>query len=462
MSREESRRETERASRLAVIGLGVSGSAAARLGLERGRDVYVSDAGADAPVAARADELRRIGAVVQLGGHDLERICLAEEVVVSPGIPPNAPVLRVLAERGVRWISELEFAFRFFASPLIAVTGTNGKTTTAALTAHLLEEAGLQVGLGGNIGAGLGPAASELALLDPPPDWLVVETSSFQLGDVVTFRPDIGVVTNLAPDHLDRYASVNDYYRDKARLFERATAESRWVLPWRSPEVERLIGDAPGARYFFSPTRDGFPGGFLDDGVITLRIAGPDEGIVQARELRLMGTHNVANALAAAVTARLVGASPEAIGRALRSFAPLPHRLEPVADRGGVLWINDSKATNVAAACSAITSLDRPLIVLLGGKDKGEDLIPLRRALAGRARIVVAYGAAGTRIREALEEAVPVTLVGGSFERVVAVARAAARPGDVILLAPACSSFDMFRSYEERGDRFRSLAQEDA
>jgi UDP-N-acetylmuramoylalanine--D-glutamate ligase len=434
-----------------VIGVGASGMAAALLALDKGGEVYVSDTRSDADASARGDELRSLGAVVELGRHDLARIASSEVVVVSPGIPPDAPVLRSLRAGGVAWISEPEYAFRHFQSPLIAVTGTNGKTTTAALAAHLLESSGLTVGLGGNIGAGLGPAASALALREPAPDWLVVEVSSFQLADVVHFRPDIGIVTNLAPDHLDRYPSEEAYYADKARIFENATPESRWVLGAEA-NVRALAGDASGKCYLFA-LEEG------EDGALTLAMEGREETLIPREELPLFGRHNVLNALAASLAASLAGAAPEAIRSGLGSFPPLPHRLEPVADRDGVLWLNDSKATNVAAAAAAVTSLDRPVVLLLGGKDKGEKLAPLLPALEGRVRRAVVYGAARRRIADALEGVVPVLLIDGSFDDAVRAAEAEARPGDAILLAPACSSYDQFRSYEERGARFAALAR---
>ena len=444
-------------SAVAIIGVGASGVAAALLAHAKGAKVYVSDMRDDAAAAAGADRIRTAGGDVELGRHDVERIARADTVVVSPGIPPDAPVLRALRERGVRWISEPEFAFRFFQGPLIAVTGTNGKTTTAALTAHLLREAGVDVALGGNIGAALGPAASELALRQPAPAWYVVEMSSFQLADIERFRPDIGVVTNLAPDHLDRYPSVAAYYADKARLFDNADERSRWVLNGDDAEVEALAGAAPGARFRFSTERSDAAGRVEND-TLVLDVGQGREALLPRGELRLLGAHNTANALAAALVARLAGVDGAAIARGLRSAPPLPHRLEPVAEKDGVLWVNDSKATNVAAAVSAVRSLaERPLIVLLGGKDKGEDLVPLADALAGRVKLAIAYGAAGDRIGAALEGRVKLQRVRDGFEAVVAAARAAARPGDVVLLAPACSSFDMFSDYQERGRRFAAL-----
>jgi UDP-N-acetylmuramoylalanine--D-glutamate ligase len=464
--------------KIAVLGLGASGLAAARLALSKGGEVYVSDRRADPEVATRADELRSLGAQVETGDHTVEELERADTVVVSPGIAPDTPVLRRLRAGGVRWISEPEFAFRFLPGALIAVTGTNGKTTTAALTAHLLRESGVEVGLGGNIGPGFGPPASALALLDPEPEWCVVEISSFQLAGIVDFCPDIGVVTNLAPDHLDRYPGVESYYADKARLFDTATPDSRWVLNGDDPAVEALAGEAPGERFHFALDPETRPGGplhaFLRDGALVLRLDTPEEEgsspgrspseTTLARESRLplLGRHNVANALAASLTATLAGAPAESIAQGLETFQALPHRLEPVGERNGVRWVNDSKATNVAATCGALESLPGPLVLLLGGKDKGEDLGPLRRALHDGVRGAVLYGEARRRLREELGGVVPLEVVEGSFEDAVGKAVEMTEPGDVLLLSPASSSFDMFESYEARGRRFRALARGEA
>lgn len=458
--------------KVAVIGLGASGAAAARLALAKGGDVYVSDLRSDAATTARGADLGVAGAHVTVGGHDLERVAGADLVVVSPGIPPDAPVLGSLAARGVRWISEPELAVRFYSGSLIAVTGTNGKTTTTLLAAHLLRASGLRAAEGGNVGGGLAPAASELALTDDPPDWYVLEMSSFQLAGVETFRPDIGVVTNLSPDHLDRYPDVEAYYADKARLFDTADANSVWVLPAGDDAVAALAGDAPGRRAYFGGTADAPQTGtgasaFERDGKLMLRVDGEDEVLVRSDELPLLGRHNRQNALAAALTARLAGAAAMGISSGLRTVHALPHRLEPVAERDGVLWVNDSKATNVAATRSALESVDRPVVLLLGGKDKGESFARLAPVLLGRARVVVAFGAAGPRaareLREAAGEigaAVKVELVQGGLADVVSTAARLARPGDVVLLSPACSSFDMFESYEHRGRLFSELARE--
>lgn len=449
---------------VAVIGLGASGVAAARLALAKGGEVYVSDSSADAATSARGAELRAAGASVDVGRHDIGRVAGAGLVVVSPGVPPSAPVLRELVERGVRWITEPELAVRFFSGPLIAVTGTNGKTTTTLLITHLLQRAGMRALAGGNVGGGLAPAASDLALVDEPPDWYVLEMSSFQLAGIESFRPDIGVVTNLSPDHLDRYSSLADYYADKARLFDNATDASGWVLPVGDTEVARLAGEARGRRFYFGGEASSGSHAFIDGDVLTLRVDGPSERLIDRTQLPLIGRHNVDNALAAALTARLAGGDPARVADGLRSARPLPHRLEPVADERGVLWVNDSKATNVAATRSALASLDRPVVILLGGKDKGEPFAPLADALASRARAVIAYGAVGPRIaselRGRMSAELPIELLGSDFPGAVRRAAALAQAGDIVLLSPACSSYDMFENYEHRGRRFAELAAE--
>ena len=449
---------------MAVIGLGASGLAAARLAAEKGAEVYVSDARTDDAAAARGVELGSPRIDVELGRHDLERMADAGIVVASPGIPPDAPVLRALASRGVRWISEPEFASRFLPGSLIAVTGTNGKTTTTLLVDHLLRASGIRSAAGGNVGGGLAPAASELARSGVSYDWVVLEMSSFQLSAIDTFRPAIGVVTNLSPDHLDRYASVEEYYADKARIFENADDRSVWVLPQGDDAVAALAGDASGRRYHFGGIGSD---AFVHDGMLMVRPFGDIDELIPVADLPLLGAHNVLNALAAALVARLAGAQPGGIAAGLGKARALPHRMEPVRDADGVLWVNDSKATNVAATRSALASLDRPVVLLLGGKDKGEDFSQLAPAAAG-VHHVLAYGAAGVRVaaelRAALGEGAStvVEVVEGPLDGVVARARQLARRGDVVLLSPACSSYDMYESYEHRGRHFATLAREAA
>jgi UDP-N-acetylmuramoylalanine--D-glutamate ligase len=404
-----------------------------------------------------AAKIRQLGGEVELGGHSAERLAACDLLVLSPGVPPNAPVLMNPAVRAVRRVSELEYAWRALAAPVVAVTGTNGKSTTSALTAHLLRAASFDAPAAGNIGLAL----SEVALRPTPPDWVVVECSSFQLADVETFAPTVGVVTNLAPDHLDRYESVSAYYADKARLFAHASQDNTWILNGEDATVLALPGSAPGVRWTFRtdrPLAEDERGAWIDAaGRITVRFDHTARPLVSTAELRILGRHNHANALAAAAAATAAGADADAVAEGLRTFGGLEHRLEVVAERAGVLWINDSKATNVASTRVALRSFERPIVLLLGGRPKGESFAALLADMTA-VRIVIAFGEAGRTIVHELGSNVSVQHENGAFTDVVERARKLAQPGDVILLSPACASFDMFRDYEDRGRQFKELA----
>jgi UDP-N-acetylmuramoylalanine--D-glutamate ligase len=447
---------------IGVLGLARSGLAAARLALARGARVYASD-GADNPQTRRAAEaISTMGGLAEVGRHDLGKLARCNRIVLSPGIPPTAPVLRAPEIAHVPVIPEIEFAFGLLECPVIAITGTNGKTTVTSLIGHLLHQHGEDAAVGGNIGTAL----SELVMREPQPRVAVVETSSFQLGGIREFNPRIGVLTNLAPDHLDWYSSVDDYYADKAHLFRNATGESRWVLNGEDAKARALPGDAPGTRWYFR-IHSALPadelGGYLaDDGWLVLRTEpGHEERILPADRLRILGPHNIANALAASIAARLAGASPESIARGLQTFEAPPHRLEPVVETDGVLWINDSKATNIASTKVALNSMTRPTLLLLGGRHKGEPYTELFPELE-KARLVLAFGEAAPIIERDLAGRAVVERVHGGFDEVMRRARERARPGDAVLLSPACSSFDMFVNYEERGKRFAELARNGA
>lgn len=443
-----------------VLGLARSGLAAARLALARGARVYASDAGTSDASRAAADAVRGMGGDAETGGHDLAKLAACARIVLSPGIPPTAKVLREDAIRGVPVIPEIEFAYEQLDCPVVAITGTNGKTTVTALIEHLMRASGIDAAAGGNIGTAL----SELALRQPQPAWAVVECSSFQLAGIRRFTPRIGVLTNLAPDHLDWYADLEAYYADKARLFTNASADSRWVLNAEDARARDLVGDAPGTRLYFRaetpPASEDELGGWVSSGTLVIRTEpGRTERVMPAAGLRILGPHNVANALAAALAARLAGASLAGIAEGLRTFQAPPHRLQPVAERNGVLWVNDSKATNIASTRVAVRGMSRPTVLLLGGKHKGEPYTELLPDLAG-VKTILAYGEAAETIAADLEGRAPVERVDGPFEDVVRRARQIAGPGDAVLLSPACSSFDMFRNYEARGERFAQLARE--
>ncbi|HSJ31436.1 MAG TPA: UDP-N-acetylmuramoyl-L-alanine--D-glutamate ligase [Longimicrobiales bacterium] len=446
--------------RVGIIGLARSGRSAARLARARGHDVFASDAGVSEEVQDAAAEVRALGGSAETGGHTVTQLAACDVLVLSPGVPRSARILADPALARVPRISELEFAFRELSAPVLAITGTNGKSTTTALTAHLLETAGFDAPAAGNIGTAL----SDVALRPQQPDWVVVEASSFQLADIDTFAPRIGVLTNLAPDHLDRYPSVDAYYADKARLFRNATRTSVWVLNAEDAAAMQLPGEADGRRRVFRVNTSlgvDEEGGWIDGGGnLCLRIASTETKLLHQTELRVLGAHNRANALAAAVAAVSAGASTDAIAAGLRTFGGLEHRLEVVSDTGGVLWVNDSKATNIASTVVALRSMDRPVILLLGGRHKGEPYTQLLDAMQGRVTKVIAYGEAAAIVAADLAGHAAVDRVDGSFADVVARAAAVARSGDAVLLSPACASFDMFRDYEERGRAFKTLVHD--
>lgn len=448
-----------RLEKIGVLGLARSGRAAAELALQLGAEVFASDAGDSESLREAAEAIRRAGGDAEVGGHTVGKLAACRLLVISPGISPDAPVLQEPALLKKRRVSELEFAFSHLKCPVIAVTGTNGKTTVTALAAHLLNESGFDAPAAGNIGVPL----SEIAGRDVQPDWAVVEASSFQLANIHGFSPRIGVFTNLSPDHLDRYPSVESYYADKARLFRNATPDSAWVLNGDDRAVLDLAGSVAGDRYHFrlqGPLTAAESGAFLaPDGHLTVRLAHREYGLVQARQMKLLGEHNVANSLAAALAALLAGADVHAVKRGLVGFQALPHRLEPVAEADDVLWINDSKATNLASTRVALRSMSRPTVLLLGGIHKGEPYTNLLPELRERVRLVIAFGDAGDLIASELADHVPVQRVEGDLEGVVRQAVTAAQPGDAVLFSPACSSFDMFSGYEERGTRFSDLAR---
>jgi UDP-N-acetylmuramoylalanine--D-glutamate ligase len=435
------------AREVAVIGLGRSGIAATRLLRARGIGVYASDTGQGGSLEASAAELRALGAAVDLGAHDLARIGRAVAAVLSPGVPPDAGPVRAAREAGVPVRAEIDVGLEALAGvPYIGVTGTNGKTTVTALAGHLLRAAGRDAEAAGNIGTPL----CEIALRERRPAWLAIEFSSFQLHDCPLVDPEVGILTNLSADHLDRYPTLEAYYADKRRLFANASLDSVWVTNADDPDSLALASGVAGRHWRFTLTGRG--DGWLDRSLGQLMLGA--RPLLPRGDLRLLGDHNVANALAAALALDATGAALPAIAEGLRTFTALPHRLEPIRELNGVLWINDSKATNVASTEVAVAALDRPFVLLLGGRHKGEPYTRLAPLLKGRCRAVIAYGEAGPTVVQDLAADVPVASAG-SFEEVLATAARLSQPGDAVLLSPACSSYDMFTNFEARGARFR-------
>jgi UDP-N-acetylmuramoylalanine--D-glutamate ligase len=447
-----------RSGEVAVIGLGKSGVAVTRLLTREQVRVYASDAGSTETVREGAQQARAAGAHADVGSHDLERIARASLVVASPGVPPEAPPLARARQAHIPVVSEIEIALRALPeAKVIAVTGTNGKTTTTALVGHLLRAIGLDAIDAGNIGTPLATVAFERK----PPRWIALELSSFQLHDTPGIAPAVGVLTNLSPDHLDRYATVEEYYADKKLLFRNARTISKWVVNGDDRLALDLARDAVGTHKTFSLQRADADAVY-DRGRDMLVVAG--QPILPRAELNLFGDHNVANALAAALAVTIAdkgNATPEARARisdGLRTFHALKHRLEIAGEANGVMWINDSKATNVSSSLVAIEGMTRPTIMLLGGRHKGEPYTALAAPLRKVGKAVIAYGEAAPIVEQDLRGVVPIERLGSDFEEVIARARSLAEPGDVVLLSPACSSYDMFKNYEERGAAFKRLA----
>ena len=436
---------------VAVVGLGRSGVAATLLLRDHVIPVYASDAGSGPRIEEWAARLRSAGADVQVAGHDLARIARAMAVVVAPGVPPEVPALEAARKAGVPIVAEVDLGFTALTrTRCVGITGTNGKTTTTSMIAHLLSAAGMRAETAGNIGRAL----SEVARMADPPAWLALELSSFQLHDAPHLKPAIGVLTNLAPNHLDRYHSLEEYYGDKALLFANADDRSVTVSNGDDAAVQAMVAGVPGQHLRFSIA--GPADAWYDRAARALMLGA--EAILARDELHLLGDHNVANALTAILVASSLGAAPERMAAALRTFRSIPHRVEPVREVDGVLWVNDSKSTNVTSTEVAIAAQDRPFVLLLGGRHKGEPYTRLAPALRAHCRAVVAYGEAREIVVHDLAGVVPL-VEAGSFAEVMQRARELARPGDAVLLSPACSSYDMFQNYEERGERFRAVVE---
>jgi UDP-N-acetylmuramoylalanine--D-glutamate ligase len=433
--------------RALVVGLGRSGVAAAKLLAREGAQVTATDGRQARALEGAVRELRPLGVRFELGGHDPASFADAAWVVVSPGVPLASPVF---AKAG-RVVGEVELASRFVDEPVVGVTGTNGKSTTTALIAHLLATAGKDVFAGGNLGVPL----AERVLAGGARDASVVELSSYQLEAVDTFHPHVAVVTNLAPDHLDRYPSVQAYWGAKGAIFRRQTEADFAVLNLDDAQVLHLHRHGRAQVVGFS-SRGPVERGAWDDGE-ALQVRGLP-GVVRGESYQelapaLRGAHGRQNAMAALLAARLLGAAPDAVAEGLRTFPGLPHRLQSVRVLQGVEWINDSKATNVDAAQVALAAFPGRVLWIAGGKGKGAPYTPLRPWVEGRVQRLLTIGADGDRIAAELGD---LTVHERCETLDVAVARAAAHAaaGDTVLFSPGCASFDQFRDFEARGEAF--------
>jgi UDP-N-acetylmuramoylalanine--D-glutamate ligase len=440
-----------------VVGLGKSGLAAALFLRRHGAQVTVSDVRSAESLAKDIPALLEEGIMVEAGGHGLLTFRRQDLIVVSPGVPLETPELMQARNFGRPVIGELELAARFLQGRTLAITGSNGKTTTTSLVGEILEAAGFPTLVGGNIGVPV------IALIDEatPDTWSVLEVSSFQLESTEQFHPHIAVILNITPDHLDRHGTFENYARAKERIFAAQTTGDFVVLNADNARAVAAAPRAPSRVYWFSLDRTVPQGAFVDAGQIVFRSAKDAlaEVILPLHSIPLKGEHNVENVLAAVCAARLAGAPIEAIRRAVEKFKAVEHRLEFVSTINGVEFFNDSKATNVDATAKAIAAFSTPIHLILGGKDKNSDYTQLTQLLREHVRAVYTIGSAAAKIESQLRGAVSIHSCE-TLDKAVTAAATAARPTEVVLLAPACSSFDQFESYEHRGRVFKELVNE--
>ena len=440
-----------------VVGLGKSGLAAALFLRRQGAQVTVSDVRSAEALAKDIPALLEEGIMVETGGHGLLTFRRQDLIVVSPGVPLNTPELAQVKSFGLPVIGELELAARFIKGRILAITGSNGKTTTTALLGEILKAAGIPALVGGNIGVPV------IGLVDESTDetWSVLEVSSFQLESTYQFHPSIAVILNITPDHLDRHGSFENYALAKERIFAEQGEDDFVVLNADNERAAEAAGRSKAKVYWFSVEHSVPQGAWLEDGHLVYRSApdAPAEDVMLLSGITLKGTHNVENVLAALCAARLAGASAEAIRKAIESFQAVEHRLEFVARVNGVEFYNDSKATNVDATAKAVAAFDTGIHLILGGKDKGSDYFILAPLLRARARAVYTIGSAAAKIESQLRGVVSIHSCQ-TLDVAVSAAANAARPGDVVLLAPACSSYDQFENYEHRGRVFKQLVGE--
>lgn len=441
---------TVQGQRVTVVGAARSGVAAAELLVRRGATVTLSD---KRERIDDEDRLRAAGVTLELGGHHEATFTSADLIVVSPGVPGNIPEIEAARREGIPVIGELELASRWLRGRIIAITGTKGKSTTTTLTGKMLEAGGHRVLVGGNIGHALS-AQVEASTADTIH---VVETSSFQLESIETFHPWIAVLLNFSPDHLDRHASVEEYARAKARIFENQQPEDWAVINADDPAAGELAAGARARRLMFSMQPALPEGVVVSSDAIVRRTTEGDERLVPLSSIRLLGPHLIADVVAASAVAAVAGVDAAAMTRAVEGFTGLAHALEPVVDVGGVRFVNDSKATNIEAARRAIESFGEGVVVILGGRFKGGDFRELVAPLASRRATVVAIGEARPLIHEAFDGAVPVH-DAEDMSSAVRKAFSSAVAGATVVLAPACASFDMFRDYAERGRVFKQEA----
>ncbi len=443
-----------RAEKILVVGLGISGRAVCALLRRRGAEVAATDLRSRADFNGSLDHLEEIGCSLHLGHHSTEHFLKARQIIVSPGVPLDMAPLQLAGAKGIEILGELDWAWRQVSLPTIAVSGTNGKTTTTALLGEMLRQGGKKPFVGGNIGTPL----SQWILTGVPADMLVLEISSFQLDTATAFRPDIGVLLNVTEDHLDRYDNFDAYADSKISLFRRQKSGDFAILNADDPVCRKRRAEVPGRVLLFSGSDLAADAGFIN-GAIRIEVS-PDKSFELSLErTKLLGAHNRENIMAASLAASAAGVDPTAIQAAVDRFAGFAHRVEWVRNWRGIDFYDDSKGTNVGAVVKAMEGFDRPVLLLLGGRDKLGSYEPLLEPLRARGKAVFAFGEAGSRIYGDLNKHFPARQ-HPDLESAFRDATAMASPGDVVLLSPACSSFDQYESYAHRGDHFKRLVSE--
>ena len=437
--------------RIVILGGGESGVGAAILSHTKGYDTFLSDSGTISP--KYKSRLNEYGIEWEEGKHSVERILCADEVIKSPGIPNDAPIIEKLRSKNIPVISEIEFAGRFTNAKMVCITGSNGKTTTTMLTYHILKEAGIDVGLAGNVGRSL---ALQVAI--EPHDVYVIELSSFQLDNMYDFKADIAVLLNITPDHLDRYDhKMENYVAAKFRILQNQTGEDSFIFwendPIIAAQLKRLKIEAK--MYPFSEEYDPDAAAYIDpQGEMVLKKGG-DNLVIDKNDLALKGLHNVFNSMAAGLSASILDIKKDVIRHALEDFEAVEHRLEYVKTVDGVRYVNDSKATNVNSCWYALESMTTPVVLILGGKDKGNDYSEIEKFVKDKVKAIVCLGVDNRKLHSFFDGKIPVVEDASSMAEAVEKCRNLASEGDTVLLSPCCASFDLFKSYEDRGCQFK-------
>jgi UDP-N-acetylmuramoylalanine--D-glutamate ligase len=442
--------------RMVVLGGGESGVGAAVLARREGYDVFVSDN--DYLKSTYKEELELKGIEYEEGGHTEEKLMNADEIVKSPGIPEKNEWMKKIREKGIPVISEIELGYRYRGlSKIIGVTGSNGKTTTTSMTYHICKNAGISCAMAGNIGYSFARQVAE-----DPKAWYILEVSSFQLDDIKTFNPDIAILTNITEDHLDRYEyKFENYIRSKFRIIMNQTSKDYFIYCEDDPVIKQYINQysIPSNPLPFTMQHELNKGGFIRNGQMTIQGTG-ERVQMSIYDFALKGIHNQYNTMAAGIAAMTVGIRKQKIREAIQSFEALEHRMEYVSTVRGVEFINDSKATNVNSTWYALESMTKPVILILGGIDKGNDYSLIRELVKEKVKAIVCLGMDNRKIHEAFQNEIQVMVNTTSAEEAVKAAFHFAKKGDVVLLSPACASFDLFKNYEDRGKQFKEAVKD--